>query len=134
MSLQHKQSGFSVIEVLVASALLILALTGVILVSFTNQSVVSDSQAASQALDKAQALLENAQTLPFAQIAPVGSTQDGIYQTEVEVITPWDGNDKIKKITAIVTWTGDHNRAQKTELSALATNYKNEWKNSKASL
>jgi Tfp pilus assembly protein PilV len=124
------QNGFSTIEVLVASAILILALTGVILVSATNQSVISDSQTSNEALDKAEALLENEQSLPFAQIGTQtgiddGSViTDGIYSTRVEIVTPWNGDVKIKQINVIVEWTTDHQRPQKTKLSALVTDYK----------
>ena len=124
------QSGFSTIEVLVAAVILILALTGIILVSSTNQSVIGDSQASNQALDKAQAMLENEQALPFDTIGTQAGIDDGtvindgMYQTRIDVVTPWNGDSKIKQINATVFWTGDH-RPQTTKLSALVTDYKN---------
>lgn len=125
------QLGFSTIEVLVAAAILVLALTGVILVSSTNQSVIGDSQASNEALDKAQALLENEQALPFDVVGTQAGIDDGtvindgMYQTRIDVVTPWNGDPKIKQINATVIWTGEHNRPQVTKLSALITDYNN---------
>ncbi len=135
MNKSFRQLGFSTLEVLIAVAILVLALTAVVGVSFINQSLVSDNQTSEEALNKAQALLEKEQALVFSVVGTQAGIDDGtvltdgIYQTRVQVITPWklDGvtdDADVKKIIATVSWTGDHNRAESTQLSALVTNYK----------
>lgn len=120
-----RNSGFSTLEMLIAMTILILVLSAVILVSFGNQSVLTDSQTNTEALSLAQGLLEQEQALArkdFRLVTPT-STVDGIYQKKVDVLTQSDFYTK--KVTATVSWTAEHQRPQSVSLSALVTNFEN---------
>jgi hypothetical protein len=118
--------GFSTIEILVAMAVLVICVSAVVLILFGGQSMVVDSQTNSEALNKAQELLEKEQALArkdFEMVNPVATASDGIYQTKINVETQADFFTK--KITAEVFWLGDHNRTLSVQLSALVTNFEN---------
>jgi len=129
------QTGFSVLEILLAMAIAILTISAVLLVSFGSQSLASDSQTNGEAQAKAQGLLEteqangrqdfnNVNALPQP---PLTYITDGIYQKKVDVVFPLDPITHVpdyskKQVTATVSWTGDHNRAESSALSTLVTN------------
>jgi Tfp pilus assembly protein PilV len=126
-------SGFSTLEMLIAMAILILVISAVILVSFGSQSMLIDSQTNSEALNKAQKLLEEAQAKArkdFNLVNPVAEFTDGIYQKKVDVELWKDPITDLpdfftKKVTATVSWKGEHNRNLNVSLSALVTNFNN---------
>ena len=53
-------NGFATLEILIAFAVLILSISAVILLAFGNQSIIVDSRTNSEALYKAQKMLEEA--------------------------------------------------------------------------
>lgn len=126
--------GFSTIELLIAMTIVVLALSAVILVSFGNQSLATDSQTAAEAQHKAQELIEMEQAnarfdfnlvnpLP---VPPATFIQDDIYKKKVDVTNPLDPITHLpdyftKKVTATIIWTGDHNRTENVSLSTLVT-------------
>lgn len=118
-------SGFSTLEILLALAILVLTIAAVILVIFGNQSVTIDSQTNTEALNKAQELVESAQAAArkdFNLVNPT-STAEGIYQNKTDVqILP---DLLTKKITATVSWTGEHQRSLSVQLSTLVANLEN---------
>jgi len=126
MKLDKKnQIGFSTLELLLAMFIIILALSAVILVSFGSQTLLADSQTNAEALSLAQGMLENAQAQArkdFRLVNPA-SDVDGIYTKRVDVFTQADYLTKLVKAT--VNWTGEHNRPQSVQLSALVTNFEN---------
>src|SRR6266478_1003808 len=87
------QEGFSVLEILLAITITLIALTAVMLVSFGNQSLSIDSQTAGEAQHKAQELLEmeeaNARsdfrTVKHLPAPPATFISDGIYKKTVNV-------------------------------------------------
>ncbi len=123
---KKKQKGFSTVEMLIAMAILIMIISAVILVSFGSQSLLVDSQTNSEALNKAQELLEEAQAKArkdYKLVNPVAEFVDGIYKKKVDVATQPDFFTK--KVTATVSWTGEGNRNLDVQLSALVTNFEN---------
>jgi hypothetical protein len=119
--------GFSTLEMLIAMAILVIVISAVILISFSSQTMLIDSQTNSEALNEAQKLLENAQALArkdFKLVNPVSTTSpDGFYHEEVTVEQQPDFFTK--KVTATVSWLGEHNRNLYVKLSALVTNFEN---------
>ncbi len=121
--------GFSTLEILIAMAILAICLTAVILVLFGSQSMMVDSQINSEALTKAQELLEKEQALArkdFKLVNPIAPVTDGIYQKKIDVYGSANPSDFFtKKITATVSWTGEYNRQLSVQLSALVTDFEN---------
>lgn len=123
----EEQSGFSVLEILLAMAVAVLTISAVLLVAFGGQSMASDSQTAGEAQAKAQDLLEQAEAngrLGFGSVnslpvPPATFISDGVYKKTLSVSMV---NPSTKKVTASVTWTGDHNRTENSMLSSLVTN------------
>ncbi|HEY4523601.1 MAG TPA: hypothetical protein VJK04_01865 [Candidatus Paceibacterota bacterium] len=120
----NSRLGFSSIEILIATTVLVVVLSAVVLVSFGNQSLLIDSETSSEALTKAQELIEQEQALArkdFKLVNPV-SLSDGIYQKKIDITMP---DFFTKKVTATVSWVGDPNRSLNVSLSALVTNFEN---------
>lgn len=129
MNREIQQNGFSTLEMLIAMAILITALTAVMLVSFGNQSLLSDSQTSAEALSLAQGLLENEQALArqdFKLVVPTSTTVTLGPLTYTENVSVQTQPDYFtKNVKATITWSGDHNRVETTALSAVVTNFNN---------
>ena len=129
LSIINYSDGFSTVEILVAMAILILIITAVLLVSSGSQSLLISSQTSREALSQAQTLLENEQALSrkdFKLVVPASSSQTlgGVtYSQQVTVQTQSDYLTKL--VTANVSWTGEHNKAQNVQVSSLVTNFEN---------
>jgi len=98
-----------------------LALTSVILVTFSNQSTSIDSQTNNEALAKAQEQLENMRALSRQDFNLVNSkttVNDGTYNKNISVM---DIDFFTKKVTSSVSWT-TINRSSSIQLSTLITN------------
>ena len=112
---------------LIAMAILVTVISAVILISFGSQSMLIDSQTNSEALNEAQKLLENAQALArkdFKLVNPISTTSpDGFYHEEV--VVEQQSDFFTKKVTATVSWLGEHNRNLYVKLSALVTDFEN---------
>jgi hypothetical protein len=134
-----KERGFSTLEILIAMTIMVMCLSAVISVSFGSQSMLVDSQTNSEAINKAQELLEWEQAQarkdfnlvnPWPQSLPDPDEPDcpsevitdDIYTKKVCVSQP---DLFTKKITARISWKDEHNRDLKVELSALVTNFEN---------
>src|SRR3989338_9394963 len=81
--------GFATLEILIAFAVLILSISAVILLVFGNQSIIIDSQTNSEALYKAQKMLEEARAASkqdFFSVNSITTTSDDIYQKTLDVI------------------------------------------------
>ena len=118
--------GFSTLEMLIAMTVIVLTMGAVILVSFSNQSILVDSARNSDALALAQAGIESIQTLArkdFKLVNPVVAAPNGDYTTAVNVETQPDLFTK--KITSTVTWNGEHLRAQHVTLTSIVSDFEN---------
>jgi prepilin-type N-terminal cleavage/methylation domain-containing protein len=121
------KKGFSTIEMLVAMTIMVLVLSAVLLLSFGSQSLLADSAGHSEALSLADEMLDNEEALarkdfnlvtPTTAITTIGSTA---YTESVAVQT--QNNSLIKKITVIVSWTGEYSRAEQVLLAAYVTDF-----------
>src|SRR3990167_10000200 len=87
--LKTSQSGFSTLEIVIAFAILVIALSGVIYVLFGDQSTAMSSQTNSEALYRAQQIIEDARAskshATFPSIISVGLGLDDIYQKALQV-------------------------------------------------
>lgn len=125
--------GFSIIEILIAMALMIIVVSGITagsggfgLVLRGNQSTILNGQTNAEAVTKAQQVLEQTQALgrqDFNLVNPVGPTTDEIYTKEVSVTTQPDFLTKL--VTTVISWTGGNGQALSTTISTLVTNLEN---------
>jgi len=118
------KKGFATLEILIAFTVVILSISAVIMVTFSNQSVAVDSQTNIEAISGAQAMLEQARATSrqdFDLVINIPVTSDGIYQKSLTIQTL---NSDTKKATSTVTW---NNGARKpaVNLVTLFTNFKN---------
>ncbi len=112
--------GMSTLEILLAFAILILTITAVIGMGFGNQSITVDAETNTEALFKAQELLENARAnsrKDFFSVITSTST-DSIYEIglTIEDLTPCK-----KQATSTVIWNTDGGRTQTIELGTFLT-------------
>jgi hypothetical protein len=122
---KHKkyQSGFSTLEIVIAAALMSIVIGSAILVIFSNQSILIDSELSRIALVKAKILLQKQEKLAkedFNLINATSSTHDEIYHTSIEVAQLPDFFTKL--VTARTSWNGTGNRTQHVTLSGLLGN------------
>jgi Tfp pilus assembly protein PilV len=104
------QKGSSTLEILIAFAILILAISVTIIVAFGNQSNSVDAQTNSEALYKAQKLLEEARALSrqnFDSVVSIAPISDGIYQKSLFIDSI---DDSTKAATSTISWaSGERN-------------------------
>src|SRR3989344_3746845 len=109
-------NGFATLEILIAFAVLILSISAVILLVFGNQSIIVDSRTHSEALYKAQKMLEEARAASrqdFFSVNSITTTSDDIYQKTLNVI---DLTQCEKQAISTITWNLNP-RSQKIELT-----------------
>ncbi len=114
----HK--GMSTVEILVATAILTLTLTAIILVVFGNQSLALDTQTNIEALAKAESKLEIARALgkeDFAALDDLSVVTEDIYETSLEVERRAQCQ---KQATSYVSW-GYGGKEFTTSLTTLIT-------------
>jgi Tfp pilus assembly protein PilV len=98
------QKGSGTLEILIAFAILALALAGVLGVVFSNQSLSIDTQTNTEALYKANEMLEEARAMgrgSFASVVTQTPLADDIY---MKSLTVDDLAPDLKKITSTVSW------------------------------
>ncbi len=125
MKKQNFSSGFSTVEIVIAMAILIIVVSGVVFLVSSNQNILVDGQTNSEAITIAQRELESMQALArkdFRLVNDKEETED-IYEKIIKVER--ESSPFIKKVTSIVKWKGGNFREQKVELSALVTNFEN---------
>ena len=112
--------GMSTLEILIAFAVVILCVSAVILVVFSNQSIAVDTQTNIEAISKAKALLEEARAdsrEDFNSISEVEPDPLEFYKSGLKI---FDISPCAKNLTSAVNW-GDY-RPQGVELSTIVTN------------
>ena len=119
------QAGFSTIELLIATALALMFLSAMYVVSFGDQSTVLAGETNAEATAITQELIERAQAQGRQDFNLVNSTSstDGIYKKDVDVQLLPDFLTKL--VTASTTWRGDHNQSLSVKIATLVTNLEN---------
>lgn len=122
----NKNFGFSVLEAMIAMAIMLMTISASIFVSFGNQNFLIGEKTNSEALDKAQELLEYAQASArkdFKTVNPISLATDGIYKKWLTVEQSLTGDYFTKLVTSHVSWTNDSNITRKAEISSLVTDF-----------
>ncbi len=101
------RTGSSILEVLIAVAILTLGISSVIMLVFANQDLKLDSETSGEALYKAKGLLENARassTADFNSIISTATTSEDIYSKKFDVtdLTPCR-----KEAISTITWSAE---------------------------
>lgn len=120
--LSNKQSGQSVLEIIVAMFVIMMSLSTVVIVSFGNQSVSIDAGMANPALFFAREGLELARAEARENFSALSnsSVNDGNYLKEIVVENI---NAYKKKVTSRVSWQTDPLRPQKIELVTIIADW-----------
>lgn len=122
---QESQNGVSTVELLLAFALAIGIIIGTTMVVQSNESLTFDSLTNSEALLKAQALLEDARAQSRQNYSSVVTTvpvADSMYTKQVQVdqksVTQCG-----KDVASTVSWTGSNNRSLSVQAKTHVTDF-----------
>ncbi len=119
-----KQNAYSILEVLIALALITVCLASGAILIFQGQSFSIDTKSNEQAIYLAQNNLENAKKAARLDFTGLNSSSatvgDFLNEIIVEAIDQYQ-----KKVTSRVTWTTDPLRPQKIELAMIVTDWPN---------
>ena len=121
-----KNGGSSILEVLIAVAVLTLGISAAAILTFGNQSLKLDSETADEALYKAKTILENARvasrdTDDFEDLQTGVPIADSIYQKQL-VVDPFEATECSKQIEAKIIWSAEIPRPQTINLLSRVTN------------
>ncbi len=110
------ERGSSILEIIIAVAILTLGISAATLLSFANQTLKVDSGTSGEALYKVKQVLEDARALSrqnFSAVVSTPATVDDIYTKKFDAtdITPCR-----KEVTSKITWSTEKTRPQKIEL------------------
>jgi hypothetical protein len=114
--------GQSTLEIIIAMAVIVISISTVILVIFTNQSVSISSDLSNSALYKAKEQIENARAVSRGNFDSINSTSstDGFFTKEL-IVSKIDAYQK--KIISRVSWQTDVWHPQKIELVTYVTDW-----------
>lgn len=118
--------GFSTLEILIAMAVMVLTLTAVILASFGDQSMLGQASDDSEAVGKAQAMLESGQAnarKDFRLVTDIATSSDGIYQESLSIADIADDPYTSKRMTATVSWQDENRTTRSVSLTTLVTDF-----------
>lgn len=113
--------GVSIIEILIALAVLMLSVGAVIMLVFANQNLKNDIITNNEGISKAQEVIEGLRAKSrqdFNLVATVAPTADGIY-TKGAVVT--DVDDYTKLINTTVSWAESASRAITVKFATIVT-------------
>ena len=114
---KRTKRGSSILEVLIATAVLTLSISAVIMLSFANQSLKVDTDTSGEALLKAQKVLEDARAASrqdLSSVAGYTDTSDPYYTNELLVL---DEEQCKKVVVGRTSWTIPPARPEKIELT-----------------
>lgn len=120
--IQNSQSGFSTLELLISITIIITALSAVILVVFSNQTVSLDNQVNNEALIKVNDLIEQARgsaSFDFTSLGNSPTAVDDIFKKELMIT---DINPCKKTGIASVSWSTETSRPLQIELQTIFSN------------
>lgn len=110
------EAGQSLIEVLIALAIILISISSAILVLFGGQSMSLDGQTNQEALYQARALLENARASSSQDFSGI-STSSSSYDIYNRVLKVTDLDPCKKLLTSRVAWQTEKIRPQRIELT-----------------
>ncbi len=115
--------GFSTLEVIIAMTIMVIVLSSVILISFGNQMSLASSESASEALKRAQALIERQQALARKDFNLVNSTttHNGFYTERISVNLRPDF--LTKEVVVEISWQSERGLRQSVELKTIVTDF-----------
>lgn len=119
--------GFSVIEMMIAIAVAVTILSGVIVFVGGDQTMAADGIVSAEALHKAQDLIEEAGAIARASYASVASSSvtdcaDGPCYTKTITIPAAYATQCRKAVVGTVSWTGEHNRILRVAATTTVVN------------
>ncbi len=118
-------SGMATLEIVIALAIIILTLGGAVLVSFTNQTLLPDTQTEREALNIGEEMIQSASALArqdFKLLHSLPTSTNDIYFKNLIVTNTEYGS---KKITAHVSWAKEANRTGTLSLDEIVTDFTN---------
>lgn len=121
---QASAAGQSILEILIALAILIISVSATIVVLFGSQSVSVDTKLNQEAIAMARQSLENARSSSrqnFDALSSSSSTQ-GEFLKET-IVTAIDQDTK--QVVSRITWQTDPLRPQKVEFTTIVTDWRN---------
>jgi prepilin-type N-terminal cleavage/methylation domain-containing protein len=126
--IKHNQSGFTLVEVLVAVLILAISLTGSLLVFSKGNIFVAEIQERSIASQAVKEEIEEIRDMSYASILALGNTftttsMDSL-KNPVGTLAIDDAlsSANIRRITATLTWDSMRGRALSTSFSTYVTN------------
>lgn len=117
------ERGFSIIEIMMASALALMIIPAIFAASFGTQSLIIGGETNNEAVAKAQKMLEDAEAQgrqDFNLVNATSSTEQSgavVYDKELKVTVLPDF--LTKRVEAIVSWVGDRGQSLGVALSTL---------------
>lgn len=117
-----KQKGFATLEILIAMAIIVMAISTVLPLVAGGQSMSIGSRTSQEALYATQQLLEEARAeaeIDFNLVNPIGPIQEDIYETSLSVEQV---DLYTKKVSGIAGWGGEYGQNLGVSLSTLITN------------
>lgn len=109
---------------MIAMTIMVMVLSAVVVVSFGNQSFLAGGEISSEAMNKAQELLETAQAQArkdFNLVNTIASTTDTMYEKAVYVrLLP---DLLTKEVMALIAWKDEHMLTRMLELTTLIANF-----------
>ena len=138
MNIKKKKlnTGVLTIELLIAFAILLINVTGILLLTSGNQSTVVSAETNAEALSLAQQEIEKAKATAEGDFH-VLSDYEGIeypsgsltYTKTLDIVpvaddddTPWDESLFMNKVTSVIEWMGEKNQLKSVELTTIISN------------
>src|SRR3989344_1108369 len=121
MTKNKSQNGFIILDIVISMVIIVTVLTTVILVVFSNQTVALDTKLNSEALGKAEKIIEDAKIQSRLDYFKTDSSSlfDGFFQKNLLV---HDISPCLKNAKSSVEWQTDPNRPGKVELETILIN------------
>lgn len=118
--------GFSTIELMIALAIMVVALSAAAEASFGSQEMLAGAGSEAEAARIAGELIERERALAradFRLVRGIPAITDGVYEASLEA-QPWEGEPlSVMRVTARVAWRGVGGRSRETAVAALLADY-----------
>ncbi len=118
--------GFSILEILIAVAIMVSTFSAIALVSFGDQKLLGQTSADAEAVQKAHKMIKTAEAnarKDFRLVNDQSTTSDEIYQDSLSVADMPTDPYTTKHITATVSWDDESHTRRNVSLSELVTDF-----------